>query len=344
MVSRYLTLATLAVVTLVAGCNAVSNSNEASNPDADDSALKVETVPHAYLPVDQAPWPVVVSADLPTTPAALVVYEIASEQLREQANALGAIFGVSAAPIREQMFGGVSHARDGQRHTYVYAHGGAAFHDVSLIGSEMPMEEIADERLWEDARMRIEQLGLFSIGHVELVPTKMGSHEVERINETTQSTERWISARSVVFAQMIDGLPTFGAGAEVSIVYGEGGAVASFSHAVRNVRSGVRARIDNPEQAIGRFLERAGREHRWNLLKAYIHRIKHVDIQEVRLGYYVPEATTPVETLEPVFELRGVIAGFDIQEQPMTVGLEWIEPACAERSIPSLAINAAPQN
>ncbi|AUX39692.1 uncharacterized protein SOCE26_010870 [Sorangium cellulosum] len=328
---------------LLAGCSEPSGSTEEAPLERSESALQKGSNVKATLEDAGLPWRLTVSAELPNAPRELPVYAVVRGKPRTDMPALERAFGVRGAAKSSDRFGGVSHLRDGERHAYVYDHGGAAFHDAALIGSEEPMEPVPAHILWKDAARRLGQLKLLAAGPVQLEPGNVGSQTVTQRDERGEPLRQWISAQSVVYKQRIDGLPTFGAGSEVDFVYVKDRALASFSHAVREIEKGAPLPIDAPLKAIRRYLDRAAKEQRWNLLKAHIRQVDRVDIEDVQLGYYVPEATSPAETLEPVYALRGKAHGTDGSGAQTTVNVAWFEPAAAGRAISSLAVGDRPR-
>ncbi|WP_437680765.1 hypothetical protein [Sorangium sp. So ce131] len=289
---------------------------------------------------NQLSFDVELPARMPDVPEQVTLYKVKKGAPVVDLRALEDAFDVRGAAETTADFGGVTHVRAGARHLYVYDGGGAAYHDVDRIGSEAPITPLSERHLWKDAHRRLGALGLLAAGPVSLVPGRAGVSEAGTMDPSGNTQKRWVTAQSVSFVQRIDGMPTFGGGNDVQIVYAGGGAIASLTSNVRPLEAIESLTIDRPEKAVGRYLDRAERTGRWNLIKAHIERVDRLEITDVRLGYYLPDASVPAKTAEPVYAVHGAAHGVDQSGAQTAIDVLWIEPAAPGRDIPSLQISA----
>jgi len=279
---------------------------------------------------------VTVSASLPEAPTDVRRYGVdTSSSVLVGMDALQDTFGVTALPLEEELFGGMEHAAEDDLHCYAYAHGGADFHDAALLGSEEAIDTRSDAAVLAEAEELFEALGLAPSGTVELVAVGVGAHTVSMVDNDGSDLGSWVAHQVAVFTQEIDGLPTFGPGAEASVVTQGEGVFASFSHAVRNLEDLGAADLLDASDAVSNYTDRVG-EGRYSLLKLAIDGPESVEITDVSLGYYVPGNDGAVSELVPVWRLAGTVTA----EDGTTGDVLWLEPALADTDIPQHAITA----
>ena len=282
-----------------------------------------------------APWPVKVTADMPDAPATMTAWITPADAPVTSMEALQDTFGLMGIAAEEDAFGGLTHLVDGEIHAYVPTWGGAALHDIVYGGTESPIDPMSEGELWMTSDALLDDLGLFDVDGVEIVPAALGEHRVEVFDAQHRSQGAWTAHQVVSYEQLVDGYPAMGPGAEVRLVYGEDGLVTAMSHAVRELGEGVELTLDAPEVAVKRFLDRAGATGRWSLNKLATPGLTRVELTDVTLGYYAPSTMLANPVLEPVYEIRGTIYG----AKGALGELLWYEPAATGRRIPELRVN-----
>lgn len=258
-------------------------------------------------------------------------------------DAMAQMFGTKGVAESSNEFGGLVHVRDGQRHMYVFDSGGAVFHDVERIGSTNEIEPLDDESLWQDAARRIAELHLQGPGLPELVRGRIMTARAAHGIRTSTPKVDWPVAQSVTFEQRLGGLPVFGAGSDVQIVYGEGGRVVSFTSQVRPFKQEGTIAIASAEEAVANYLDRANKAGRWNLAKAFVKDVRKLTIDHAQLGYYMPPLSSPCDAAEPVWAIAGTAEGLDGRGYPTRVPVLWLEPAAAGRTLADINVSSEPE-
>ena len=146
--------------------------------------------------------------------------------------------------------------------------------------------------------------------------------------------------QAAAFQQYIDGLPGFGGGAHVDVVYGRDGQLALFSHAVRSLDDGPELPVVSPEAAVDRFTDRV-EEGRYTLIKTSPADTGSISVTGITLGYFVPDTAMAVTALVPVYRIEGVLHGAGPDGAPVALPMAWLEPAVDGYGLPELNITAA---
>lgn len=282
-----------------------------------------------------APWPVRVSAAMPQVPTTMVAWTTEADEPVTSLDDLSDALGLVGVPQDEDALGGFQHLVDDDTHAYVYTWGGAAVHDLVYGGTEDEIEPMSADDLWATSDALLDELGLFDVPGVDIEADRLGEHRIQAFDGQNHLLGSWIAHQVVTYTQQVDGYPTMGPGSEIRFVYGEDGLLTAFSHAVRELHEGPTLRIDSPEVAVKRYLDRAGATNRWNLYKLATPGLTRVDLTSVELGYYSPSTLETDPVLEPVYEIKGTIYG---ARGPIGE-LLWYEPAGRGRSIPELDVS-----
>lgn len=289
---------------------------------------------------DHLQFEVELPATWPAPVSEVALYKVVRGAPPADVTAMERMFGVAGAGERSREFGGLVHVREGQRHVYVFDTGGAVYHDVDHIGSTREIEPFDDESLWEDASRRVAELHLTGPGMPELVRGRIVTARAATGIRTSVPQADWPVAQSVTFEQRLDGLPMFGAGNDVQLVYGEGGSIVSFTSQVRPLEKAGTIAVDSAEEAVGRYLDRANRTGRWNLAKAFVKEVRKLTIDHAQLGYYLPSLSVPCEAAEPVYAIAGFAEGLDGRGRPTTVPVLWVEPAAPGRTLADIHVSS----
>ena len=233
-------------------------------------------------------------------------------------------FGLQGEARRRTELGGFEHLVDKGTHARVFANGGAEVHVLDRMSSEDPITPVPPVTLWRRTAHLNTSLGLRDLGPVALEPVGIGNAQVELIHPDGTREGPWLTHQAVSLTQVIDGLPGFGGGAQVEVVY-QGRDVVAFSHGVRELESLGSVSVIAPEEALRRFDERL-ENGRWNLHKTAWDEVLEIDITSATLGYLVPDVGSEVLVLEPVYEVRGTVVGVNPDGVLDTSELVWIEP------------------
>ena len=197
-----------------------------------------------------------VDTALPDVPSTVRVFHPRYDAPVADLDSLQDDLGMVGVPQLEDVFGGMSHLIDGRRHLYVYDHGGAAYHDLDALKNRDPIAPRHPAVVMAEAEALVAAHGLDAVAGVDLLPagvrastaTPVDAEGVRGVSHTTH--------QAAAFQQYIDGLPGFGGGAHVDVVYGRDGQLALFSHAVRSLDDGPELPVVSPEAAVDRFTDR----------------------------------------------------------------------------------------
>ena len=289
------------------------------------------------------PLPVNLVASLPTAPARIRRFLVSDTPVLD-VEALAPAFALAGTTeYLGDPAGPFTHHADGADHAFVFQRGGAVFHATSILGSETKITKRTNSQVWNSAVGLLNTLGINGYGDVYTASRgSIGKAEVTVHNPDGTTTGPDITHQVATYVLKLNNRTTFGAGGEIQVVYGRNGRLAAFQHGLRNLADGGLQTCDTPSVALDRFLDRADLDNRYNVLKNGLAAVDHADLTAVTLGYYMPDATTWTDTLEPVYEIKGTLFGTDDLGNPQSVDLLWYEPAIADGAIPSLGIYADP--
>lgn len=276
-----------------------------------------------------APWQGTVSAVAPDLPADLPVFVAVVDDPLVGLDALQGHFGVTGEPGLEEDFGGVWTVVDGNTHLYGFRDGAADLHALDVLDSLAPMTPMDDEELWRRSERLLSDLGLLEWGPVAMVPVRTGGQQIGEVAEDGGMTSVWTTHRSAYWGQRVEGLPTFGDGAETEIEFGRNAELASFSHCLRRLEELGRVAPDPASVAVERFLSRAAREGVWSVYTATMPPVESLEVTEVTLGYYVPAPDDEPVVMGPMYEIRGTFTGRAADGSQVLTDLLWYEPAIA---------------
>jgi hypothetical protein len=284
--------------------------------------LLASTAPQA------APWPVSVEAKLSPAPTRVTLYApMADATLTDMATLQGA-FSLPGQAQHAPDLGGLQHLERDGIHLVAFDDGGAHYHDLVVMEADQAMQPWPEAQLWQDSAELLRDLGLLADGPAWLERGGTGFVEHFEIDPDQGEHDIRMSHQVVTWNQVIDGLPCFGGGAETQIVYGDGGAIASFHHAQRPLEPVASLATISPSLAIDRFLAQADRTGSWNVYKAAIAEVDHVHLHDAELGYLVPgRGEADGAPYQPVYEITGTVHGVDHEGNPTTIDLLWYQPA-----------------
>lgn len=274
----------------------------------------------------------------PSLAPTAVVYRVHPEGGVTGLDDIGAVFGVTGDPDEVEQRPGQKHAQEGDRHVYAHADGTFVFHEAERVASEDPMTPLPVDELYAIGQELIGRFGLDEVPRVSLHQGRTGEHTMELYGPDGSLEDAWIAHQAVHFEQRIDGAATFGPGAEVEIVVADAGEVVAFSHAIRALEPIDAQTALGPGEAIVRFMDRAVKTHRWNLYRVFVGSPHQLDVTDVTLGYYIPEAGHETDTIEPVYRITARMYGIDTDGTALDGEVLWYEPAIAGRSLTALAI------
>lgn len=293
----------------------------------------------AGAPAMAGDWTLQLEADLPTTDSAAIVYQLRTDAPPVDMDDLLTSFGMAPVPELDQPVDGHQHAMDEGRHAHVFASGAAAFHDLDVLDSVIPIEPLSPDLLWARAEGLLAELGLLHLGPLRLQPGVMGAKMLER--PTLPGGRRLrplLTHQMTIFDLTVDGLPTFGGGSQVELIWGEGGQLGAFSHALRELDELDLLPVIGAAEAARRYDQRAHETGRLNLYKAAIEDVERVVIEQVTFGYYLPDLAQDDQLCVPVFQIEGSVHGTDPFGEPGRADLLWLEPAVDTYGIDALAI------
>jgi hypothetical protein len=275
-----------------------------------------------------APWPVSVEAEISPAPTRVTLFAPVAHATHTDMASLQRAFAMPGQTEHSPDLGGLQHLEQDGIHLVAFDDGGAHYHDLVVMESDQTMQPWPESRLWQDSGALLRDLELLADGPTWLERGGTGFVEHFEIDPEQGEHNIRMSHQVVTWNQIIDGLPCFGGGAETQIVYGDGGAVASFHHAQRPLEAVGSVAPLTPEQAIDRFLAQADRTGAWNHYKAAIDEVDHVHLHDAELGYLVPgRGESSGAPYQPVYEITGSVHGVDHEGNPTTIDLLWYQPA-----------------
>lgn len=283
--------------------------------------------------VHAAPWPVRITAPAPQVTGPVVVYRVAPNEPLTRVYDLQDALGLTGLPEWVHFLGGGVRAQDGDRFAWSWEAGGLAFHDVPRLSSELPIQPMPEDEMWEQGAVILQELGADTFPYYEIMPSRTG-HSVSE----AAGGRRWITDVSTIWAVSIEGLAVFGPGGEVELTW-DGDELIGLMDPRRIIEPDEFVQPDSWRVALHRWSLRADREHHWNLYAVDVPVVRSVEIRSVELGYLAPPLGSDCPLIEPVYQIEGIISGADEDGVPRTAELLWWEPVSAERSLPSLQIS-----
>jgi hypothetical protein len=274
-----------------------------------------------------APWPVVVAEELGQAPARVSLYAPAPDKTLTSMDDLQRAFAMQGQAERDDALGGLWHLGHDGVHLVAFDDGGAHYHDTFVMDLDQAIEPWSEQRLREESVAVLRDLDLIAQGPAHLELSGIGFVE-HFVIEDGQEKDARVSQQGTNWLQVIDGLPAFGPGAETELLFGEGGAIASFSHAQRPLESLGSVPVLSPRQAVFGFLADADETGQWNHYKAAVGEVEVVELHAAELGYWVPGRGESVGApYEPVYAITGTIHGTDPMGEPAAIDLLWYQPA-----------------
>lgn len=289
------------------------------------------------------PVAVHVRAELPAVPPRLAVYAV-DDATFVPFDTLTSVLGVEGEPETVPLAPGALHVSDDSVHLFYYPDGSAVFNDTLRDSTEEPMQPLAKDWLFEDADSLLAQLGFTDTGPVTIRADRIGHHDIEIFGANNERLGGWIAHQAAIFGQDIDGLPGFGPGAEVEVVYAEGGDIVAFSHAIRSLDISAWLPSVSPHSALQTFTARVNHGERWNLLRLRSGRVDNVTVSGIQLGYFLPGVGVDTEFVVPVYEIHGNSHGVTVDGEELTSEFVWYEPAVAGYGVPQLKLPPVPSS
>lgn len=290
-----------------------------------------------------APWPINVQVPLPNAPAQVTRYIVQNEPVLT-VQELAPVFALAgSSEFVTDDADPYEHHADGPDHAYVYVQGGAVFHATQVLGSETPITKRSNSQVFSSASSLLTSLGINGYGPFTLVQGNVGRAEVTIHKADGTTVGPSVTHQQASYLVKLNGQTTFGGGSEISVMFGQNAKVAAFSHALRNLQNGGLHACKPASEALDDFSERADLFNRFTVLRTGLSSVNHVDITGITLGYYMPDLATLADTIEPVYEIKGVMVGQDPAGNAATAELLWYEPALRDAALPDLGIWGDPQ-
>lgn len=244
------------------------------------------------------------------------------------------VFGMEGETKYEDDLGGVLHAIDGDRHGYVFDLGGADYDDISAIDSSDVFLSSHNDALWAKADSIMQSLGIANgAGPAKLTKGTTGETILELRDDQGNITDQETTHLTLYYDQTINDLPTFGPGAQASLTFTANDDVADFSHPLRSLTTLKKVAIQTPKQALTRFEKRVKNKESWNLLRNGYSTVTSLRVDDVSLGYYLPENSIGISTLEPVYGITGTATGLQGNGESDVFSFVWYEPAIKNGSL-----------
>ncbi len=232
---------------------------------------------------------------------------------------------------------GVLHVSQRGRHLFYYPDGAGEFVDLRYMGPDAPpIQPMPNQALFEAAEELLDDLGALDAGPVTV--TRKGIQGIYRDAGGSAAGNGLLTHQVAVLEQRIDKIKAFGPGARVEVVFPGDDFPAEASHAIRCLEPDETAVPQDPDDALRSFHNRVERGELWDLLGEQLDLVCSVDVQRVRLGYYVPRIGEPAEVVDPVYEISGVAKGYDSGAELRVDEFLWFEPAIPLRAIPTDAL------
>ncbi len=289
-------------------------------------------------PAVAAPWPVNVLVPLPGAPAQVRRYIVDEEPVLAMED-LAPVFALAGSTeLVDDDEDPYQHHKDGVDHAYVYQQGGAVFHSTSVLGSESTISKRTNAQVWSSAGTLLTSLGINGYGSFTLTQGAIGKGEIINHKPDGTTVGPNLTHQMASYTVKLAGKMTFGGGSEITVVYGKNAKVAAFSHGLRNLTDGGLHPTTTAADALENMGERADLYNRFTVLKTGLDTVDHVDITGMAFGYYLPDLATFAETIEPVYEVKGIMYGFDEFGNTASVDLLWYEPALADGVLTDLNV------
>lgn len=274
-----------------------------------------------------------VKAALPESPGAVTVYAPSTDGSVTPIEQLQDVFGLSGLVRMDDDMGGVARLRDGALTAFAWDQGGALFSDLSVMKSQAAIQPRAEVELFSAAGAIVDELGLNAVQGVELLEGGAGKATMTVKDGQGRVRSTRITHEKASFVQVIDGLPGFGGGAWVDVIFAQGGAVAAISHTVRELEQVGELPVIPAQEALRTWERRMDETGRWDLHRSMFDEIDRVEVSQVTLGYYVPAVDELTVSYEPVWQILGTVTGEDGLGKPAVKEMIWYEPASPGREL-----------
>lgn len=280
----------------------------------------------------QAPWPYTISADFPEVPAMMQTYKVASQPV-VTLETLKDVFGLTGTPIYGDDLGGMEKVSSGAAQAFSFDLGGAIYIDGGNL--EQKIQPASADQLWAESEALLEDLGLMQDPILAWQPDRVGERRVELHNGSGRVVSSWISGQAAAWKATVDGWQTFGGGSELDVLFGDQAAIIGLTAAPRVLIPTEEIVIDGPQKALSHYLAHATATGRWSILKTATPSLRHVDITDIQLGYWMSDISQKDPVVAPVYEIKGVIT-FGAEGALQQTELCWYEPASASVNVPDL--------
>lgn len=293
-------------------------------------------------PLSAAPWPVQVLVPMPSNPPTMERFEVSPDPVVTLGE-LAPVFQLNGQVQNSDDVGDVyAHLADGPDHAYVYQNGGAAVHATAILDQEAPIQVRSMSQVFGSANSLLSALGIGAFGPFTLHQGSLGKAQITIVKADGTIVGPNTTHQLASYSVKVNGIPTFGGGSDVQVVFGANAKVGAFTHALRNVEGGIVGPCKSASQALDDFGERAELHNRFSVLKTGLAQISRVDVSSITLGYYMPDLATAASTLEPVWELKGALVGYDEQGKAASADFSWYEPALSDAELPDLGVFGDP--
>jgi hypothetical protein len=220
----------------------------------------------------------------------------------------------------------------GERVLLAMPDGSAEYTDTLYDNADQPVDRVDDDAMWLAADDLMTDLGAFEHELIDVYPmTIMDEACSGTAEECADPATAPLGRQHAMYGHTVDGWPTFGEGAMVSVRFTGTDEVVGMTHTLRGVRPTGRVRVIMPEEALRAWAKAIVAGEEWNESKGADETLPGmVEVTSMALGYMAPAFGVDVSMLEPCYEIQGVARSVDENGDMVETQVLWHEAVARE--------------
>ncbi len=276
---------------------------------------------------------VVVKTDLEQTVQDVTVFKTDPMRSPVRLPVMQDVFGMhgaptpAIAPVGAWMFTDAA----GEHVLLVTPDGAAEYSMPAYDHASEPVDRVDDDMIWTKADALMEDLGAFDHPLIDVYALEISDEPCSgSFEECADPATAELGRQHAVYGHDVDGLPTFGAGATVSVRFAGTDEVVGMTHTLRGLRPDGRIMVIAPEDAVRSWMKACADGREWNLLEHEDYEPEVIEVNGITLGYLAPEFGTETQLITPVYEIRGVAFAEGANGELVSWDVMWHENVAGE--------------
>jgi len=261
-------------------------------------------------------------------PTDVAIFRVTPDDVPITLDAMRQVFYVEGLVNTALVPRNAKHCADGAQHVLFTPDGAGLYTDTSQDHLGSPIQPVVDLTLWGASHAILEDLGAFDSPYIELEPDGFVD-ELCDVPPCPGDPSEPIGRQTVIYRQRIDGLQTFGPGADVEIRFAGSDTAVGMTHAVRGLTPVRREATLTGIEAVQNWLKRIDLEQMWCKQYESLPTPEAVAVFSVELGYPLPEFGAKQKVILPSYRIQGLALYRDTAGGLQATPVVWHEPAVA---------------